>query len=433
VQGGYKLENKIEKVILVGLNITSTVKRKGDIDIYDSMKELEELAEAANTMILGTVIQNKDSYDVAYYIGKGKAQELAEMAKNMEADTIIFNEELSGVQIKNLEEVTNVKVIDRATLILDIFASRALSKEGKLQVELAQQKYRSSRLIGLGSQMSRLGGGIGTRGPGEKQLEIDKRHIRQRIIDIQRELKEITKNRQTQRSSRMKSNMPLVALVGYTNSGKSTILNEIIKTHKDYDKSKEVDAKDMLFATLDVQLRKATLPSNSDFLITDTVGFVSSIPHDLIDAFKATLEEVKYADLLLHVVDLSNDKHKLQMDTTNKVLSEIGVENKKMLYVFNKADKVDYDTKVYVDDPFVIISATKRYNLDKFYEMIEDCLNKSKKKVKMLIPFAKSEIISKLHEKYNFEEYYDETGTIITVNLEDEDYNRYKEYVTEEF
>ena len=427
------MENKIEKVILVGLNITSTVKRQGDIDIYDSMKELEELAEAANTMILGTVIQNKDSYDVAYNIGKGKAQELAEMAKNMEADTIIFNEGLSGVQIKNLEEVTNVKVIDRATLILDIFASRALSKEGKLQVELAQQKYRSSRLIGLGSQMSRLGGGIGTRGPGEKQLEIDKRHIRQRIIDIQRELKEITKNRQTQRSSRMKSNMPLVALVGYTNSGKSTILNEIIKTHKDYDKSKEVDAKDMLFATLDVQLRKATLPSNSDFLITDTVGFVSSIPHDLIDAFKATLEEVKYADLLLHVVDLSNDKHKLQMDTTNKVLSEIGVENKKMLYVFNKADKVDYDTKVYVDDPFVIISATKRYNLDKFYEMIEDCLNKSKKKVKMLIPFAKSEIISKLHEKYNFEEEYDETGTMITVNLEDEDYNRYKEYVAEEF
>ena len=426
------MENKIEKVILVGLNITSTVKRQGDIDIYDSMKELEELAEAANTMILGTVIQNKDSYDVAYYIGKGKAQELAEMAKNMEADTIIFNEELSGVQIKNLEEVTNVKVIDRATLILDIFASRALSKEGKLQVELAQQKYRSSRLIGLGSQMSRLGGGIGTRGQGEKQLEIDKRHIRQRIIDIQRELKEITKNRQTQRSSRMKSNMPLVALVGYTNSGKSTILNEIIKTHKDYDKSKEVDAKDMLFATLDVQLRKATLPSNSDFLITDTVGFVSSIPHDLIDAFKATLEEVKYADLLLHVVDLSNDKHKLQMDTTNKVLSEIGVENKKMLYVFNKADKVDYDTKVYVDDPFVIISATKRYNLDKFYEMIEQCLNKSKKKVKMLIPFAKSEIISKLHEKYNFEEDYDETGTMITVNLEDEDYNRYNEYISEE-
>ena len=426
------MENKIEKVILVGLNITTNVKRQGDIDIYDSMKELEELAEAANTIILGSVIQNKDTYDVAYYIGKGKAQELAEMAKNMEADTIIFNEELSGGQIKNLEEVTNLKVIDRATLILDIFASRALSKEGKLQVELAQQKYRASRLIGLGSQLSRLGGGIGTRGPGEKQLEIDKRHIRQRIIDIQRELKEITKNRQTQRSSRMKSNLPLVALVGYTNSGKSTILNEIIKTHKDFDKSKEVDAKDMLFATLDVQLRKATLPSNSDFLITDTVGFVSSIPHDLIDAFKATLEEVKYADLLIHVVDLSNDKHKLQMDTTNKVLSEIGVENKKMLYVFNKADKVDYDTKVYVDDPFVIISATKRYNLDKFYEMIEQCLNKSKKKVMMLIPFAKSEVINKLHEKYNFDEDYNENGTIITVNLEEEDYNRYNEYVTEE-
>lgn len=213
-----------------------------------------------------------------------------------------------------------------------------------------------------------------------KKLEIDKRHIKQRIIDIQKELKEISKNRQTQRSSRAKSNLPLVALVGYTNSGKSTILNEIIKTHKDYDKEKEVYVQDMLFATLDVQLRKATLPSNSDYLITDTVGFVSQIPHDLIEAFKATLEEVKYADLLLHVVDLSNDKYKLQMDTTNKVLSEIGVDNKKVLYVFNKADKVNYEANISVNEPFIMISATKRYNIEKFYEMIEHMLSKSKKK-----------------------------------------------------
>lgn len=321
--------NKKEKVILVGLNITTNIKKQSDIDIYDSMKELEELSEAAGTKVLASTIQNKDTYDAAYYIGKGKAEELAVLAQNMQADTIIFNEELSGVQIKNLEEIINTKVIDRTTLILDIFASRALSKEGKLQVELAQQKYRLPRLTGLGSEMSRLGAGIGTRGPGEKKLEIDKRHIRQRITDIQRELKEISKNRTVQRSSRAKSNMPLVALVGYTNSGKSTILNQIIKTHKDYDKEKEVYVQDMLFATLDVQLRKATLPSNSDYLITDTVGFVSQIPHDLVEAFKATLEEVKYADLLLHVVDLSNDKYKLQMDTTNKVLSEIGVDNKK--------------------------------------------------------------------------------------------------------
>lgn len=397
------------------------------------MKELEELAQAAGTKILGTTVQNKETYDAAYYIGKGKAEELAELAENMEADTIIFNEELSGVQIKNLEEITKAKVIDRTTLILDIFASRALSKEGKLQVELAQQKYRSARLIGLGSQLSRLGGGIGTRGPGEKKLEIDKRHIKQRIIDIQKELKEISKNRQTQRSSRAKSNLPLVALVGYTNSGKSTILNEIIKTHKDYDKEKEVYVQDMLFATLDVQLRKATLPSNSDYLITDTVGFVSQIPHDLIEAFKATLEEVKYADLLLHVVDLSNDKYKLQMDTTNKVLSEIGVDNKKVLYVFNKADKVNYEANISVNEPFIMISATKRYNIDKLYEMIEQMLSKSKKKVELLIPYSNSDIINKLHDKYNFEEIYEENGTRLKVSLEEEEYGRYKNFITQEF
>lgn len=423
----------IEKVILVGLNITTNIKKQTDIDIYDSMKELEELAQAAGTKILGTTVQNKETYDAAYYIGKGKAEELAELAENMEADTIIFNEELSGVQIKNLEEITKTKVIDRTTLILDIFASRALSKEGKLQVELAQQKYRSARLIGLGSQLSRLGGGIGTRGPGEKKLEIDKRHIKQRIIDIQKELKEISKNRQTQRSSRAKSNLPLVALVGYTNSGKSTILNEIIKTHKDYDKEKEVYVQDMLFATLDVQLRKATLPSNSDYLITDTVGFVSQIPHDLIEAFKATLEEVKYADLLLHVVDLSNDKYKLQMDTTNKVLSEIGVDNKKVLYVFNKADKVNYEANISVNEPFIMISATKRYNIDKFYEMIEQMLSKSKKKVELLIPYSNSDIINKLHDKYNFEEIYEENGTRLKVSLEEEEYGRYKNFITQEF
>lgn len=424
---------KVEKVILVGLNITTNLKRQTNIDIYDSMKELEELAQASGAKVLGTSIQNKDSYDVAYYIGRGKAEELMELASNMEADTLIFNEELSGVQIKNLEELTKLKVIDRTTLILDIFAQRALSKEGKLQVELAQQKYRSARLVGIGTQLSKLGGGIGTRGPGEKQLEIDKRHIKQRIIDIQKELKEISKNRQTQRYKREKSNLPVVALVGYTNAGKSTILNEIIKTHKDYDKEKEVYVQDMLFATLDVQLRKATLPSNADYLITDTVGFVSQIPHDLVEAFKATLEEVKYADLLLHVVDLSNDKYKLQMDTTNKVLSEIGVNNKKMLYVFNKADKVDYEANIAVNEPFVMISATKKYNLDKFYEMIEKLLEKSKRKVDILVPYANSDVINKLHEKYHFEEVYEEEGTKITVSLEEEEYGRYRKYITKEY
>lgn len=418
-----------EKMILAGLNVTNRQKSGSSTNIYESMKELEELAAAAGGEVLGSIVQNKDSYDAAYYIGKGKAEEIKTYAENMGADIVVFNEELSGAQIRNLEGLIGVSVIDRTALILDIFARRALSKEGKLQVELAQHKYRLPRLTGEGIAMSRTGGGIGTRGPGEKKLETDKRHIRERIDDIRRELKEISKNREIQRSQRLKSNLPIIALVGYTNAGKSTIMNELIKTHRDYSEDKAVFAKDMLFATLDVSLRKAVLPCKQEYLITDTVGFVSELPHDLIEAFKATLEEVKFADALVHVVDASNEHLQLQIETTLSVLRELGVEDKPMLYVFNKADKVSYELEYKPKDPFVFISAATGYNMEIFVGMIEKMILSRRKRVGLKIPYTKGEIVSLLHQKYHFEEEYREDGAYFEVDLDEVDYGRYHEYI----
>ena len=279
------MEKQQERALLIGLNITTNVKKIDDIDINESMEELKELAKAAGAEVVGSLIQNRPAIDAAYYVGKGKVEELRAYCEATDATMVIFNDELSGAHIRNLEEAVGRKVIDRTTLILDIFAQRALSKEGKLQVELAQLRYRMPRLYGMGGEMSRTGAGIGTRGPGEQKLEIDKRIILNKIADIRKELKEVSKNRETQRVQRMKSNIPIVALVGYTNAGKSTLLNELIKTHKDYEEEKEVFVKNMLFATLDVTLRKATLPNKRDFLVVDTVGFVSKLPHDLVNAF----------------------------------------------------------------------------------------------------------------------------------------------------
>ena len=332
-----------EKAVLVGLNITTNVKKIDDIDINESMAELKELVKAAGAEVLASVIQNKPARDAAYFIGKGKVEEIRDYCHMLGATMIVFNDELSGAHMRNIEDVTGLKVIDRTALILDIFAQRALSKEGKLQVELAQLKYRLPRLYGMGGQMSRTGAGIGTRGPGEQKLEVDKRHILNRAADIRKELREVKQNRETQRVQRLKSNIPIVALVGYTNAGKSTLLNELIKTHKDYETEKEVFVKDMLFATLDVTLRKATLPNKRDFLVVDTVGFVSKLPHDLVEAFKATLEEVKYADLILHVIDATNSSFELQKQTTESVLKELGADDKKTIIVYNKIDRLELD------------------------------------------------------------------------------------------
>ena len=417
-----------EKALLVGLNLTTIVKKNDDIDTNESMEELKELTKAAGAEVVGSLIQNKHSVDAAYYIGKGKVEEIRAYSDSLDATLVIFNDELSGAQIRNIENVVGRKVIDRTTLILDIFAQRALSKEGKLQVELAQLKYRLPRLYGMGGEMSRTGAGIGTRGPGEQKLEIDKRHILNKAADIRRELKEVKKNRETQRVKRLKSNIPIVALVGYTNAGKSTLLNELIKTHKDYEQEKEVFVKDMLFATLDVTLRKALLPNKKEFLVVDTVGFVSKLPHDLVEAFKATLEEVQYADLILHVIDATNISYELQKSTTEGVLKELGVNDKKHILVYNKVDKLELDIYPKSQEDIVYISAKQGINMDKLLNMIEIALMENTYSVSLMLPYERGDIFSRIKDKYNVENFeYGESGITLDVDLDEEDFNIYRE------
>ena len=310
------------RAILVGIQL--------DEDISYSMKELAGLAQAAGVTVLGEVVQSLPRPNPATLIGSGKVAELVQLCANMEADTIIFNDELSGMQLRNLEETLSVRVIDRTILILDIFAARATSKEGKLQVELAQLQYRMPRLTGFGKSLSRLGGGIGTRGPGEKQLETDRRHISRRMEDIRKELAQIKTTRSVQRSRREKSDIPVVALMGYTNSGKSALMNRMLALSEKDDKA--VTEKDMLFATLDTQQRSICLDASHKFILIDTVGFVSKLPHPLVQAFKATLEEVIYADLLLQVVDASYENYDFHIEVTNRVINEIGAGSKEKNY-----------------------------------------------------------------------------------------------------
>lgn len=421
-----------ERALLVGLNLTTIVKKSDDIDTSESMEELKELTKAAGAEVVGSLIQNKHSIDAAYYIGKGKVEEIRAYSDSLDATLVIFNDELSGAQIRNIENVVGRKVIDRTTLILDIFAQRALSKEGKLQVELAQLKYRLPRLYGMGGEMSRTGAGIGTRGPGEQKLEIDKRHILNKAADIRRELREVKKNRETQRVKRLKSNIPIVALVGYTNAGKSTLLNELIKTHKDYEQEKEVFVKDMLFATLDVTLRKALLPNKKEFLVVDTVGFVSKLPHDLVEAFKATLEEVQYADLILHVIDATNTSYELQKSTTEGVLKELGVNDKKHILVYNKVDKLELDIYPKSQEDIVYISAKQGINMDKLLNLIESALMENTYSVSLMLPYERGDIFSRIKDKYNVENFaYGENGIALDVNLDEEDFNIYREYILE--
>lgn len=423
-------EIKKPKVITIGLHIKSDVRRKDDTNIEVSMKELKELVEAAGGEVVGEIIQNKDTRDAAFYIGKGKVDEIRDYANTLEADLIVFNDELSGSHIRNLEEVIEKQVIDRTNLILDIFAKRALSKEGKLQVELAQLKYRLARIGAMNSGFSKTGAGIGTRGPGEKKLETDKRHILRRIDEIRRELKNVKKNRETQRNQRIKSNLPIIALVGYTNAGKSTLLNELIKTHKAFDEDKFVFSKDMLFATLDVSLRKALLPNNKEYLVTDTVGFVSKLPHDLIDAFKATLEEVSYADLIVHVIDASNENYDFQMKTTLSVLEDLDSLDKDMITVYNKADRLDYEVDASSDMDTVFISCKTGYNMDVLIDKIQSKIYNNLKDVEMLIPYDKGHIFNTIKEKTNVDEFeYKENGIYLRALLDNADFGRYKEYI----
>lgn len=424
------LINLKEKALCVGLNLTILVKRPDDIDIEDSMLELKELVQAAGAEVVGDLIQNRSSIDAATYMGSGKIEEIKAYAESLDASMVVFNDELSGAQIRNIEDIVGKKIIDRTTLILDIFAQRALSREGKLQVELAQLKYRLPRLYGMGGQMSRTGAGIGTRGPGEQKLEKDKRHILNRAANIRKELKEVVKIRDIQRAQRSKNRVPIVALVGYTNAGKSTLLNELIKSHPDYEKDKEVFVKDMLFATLDVTLRKALLPNKKEFLVVDTVGFVSKLPHDLVDAFKATLEEVTYADLILHVIDATNDSSDIQKSTTESVLKDLKADDKYTITVYNKIDKLDLDIYPRNQEDLVYLSAKKNINMDKLMDMIQKALDKDSYHVKLLLPYDQGHIFSSLSDKYALESFeYLDTGISVSLSLDEIDYNKYKGYI----
>lgn len=431
------MESTVDKIeyraILVGLHVTDQNKPEYKADLEPSMKELKELAKAADVEVLGLLVQNRPSVDVTFYIGKGKTEEIKELAQTMEANIIIFNNELSGAQIRNLEEEIGINVIDRTMLILDIFAKRALTREGRLQVELAQLKYRLPRLKGIGSQMSRAGAGIGARGPGEKKLETDRRHIKDQIHEIQQELKDIIKNREVQRSARIKAKLPIIAMVGYTNAGKSTLTNVLMSSHKDFEETKQVFVKDMLFATLDVSLRKGSLPNGEDYLLTDTVGFVSDLPHDLVDAFKATLEEVTFADLLVHVIDASNLDHKLQIDTTMSVLKELGADNKPIIHAFNKIDKIDYE-KTFVDvDNKIYLSAKTGYNMELLLERIQEEISNNKHIVNFKIPFERGDVVSYLHKNYKIEnEEYVEDGVSLSLSISLEDKNRLAKFIVEE-
>lgn len=409
------------RAVLVGL--------QKEEDISYSMEELKGLAEAAGAEVLGQMVQNLERPNTATLIGKGKVEELAEIVKNMDADTVIFNDELTGMQLRNLEDAVGVRIIDRTILILDIFADRASSKEGKLQVELAQLQYRLPRLTGFGKSLSRLGGGIGTRGPGEKKLETDRRHIEKRMYDIKSELAQIKNTRGVQRARREKSEIPVVALVGYTNSGKSALMNRLMTlTEKE---EKTVFEKDMLFATLDTQQRSVTLDTNHRFILVDTVGFVSRLPHSLVNAFKATLEEVAYADLLIHVVDASYENHDFHIEVTNKVLEEIGAGDKEKIIAFNKIDLLEEQSSVIpvAGAENVFISAKYDRNIDRLIELIKNKIFSDMVRVQMVIPYTRGDISSYLCERARvLAVEYKENGTWFDAELKAADYQRLKEY-----
>ncbi|MBR5756099.1 MAG: GTPase HflX [Firmicutes bacterium] len=395
------------------------------------MEELHALAEAADINVLAEMTQTLDKINAGTFIGSGKLSELKEMASNMEADLVIFNDELSGMQLRNIEDAVGVRIIDRTMLILDIFASRASSKEGKLQVELAQLQYRMPRLLGFGKSLSRLGGGIGTRGPGEKKLETDRRHIERRMDDIKREMKEVQKDRSTQRQKREKSGIPVAALVGYTNSGKSSILNRFLAAGSREDK--QVFEKDMLFATLDTSERLVQSDEQHSFILVDTVGFVSKLPHSLINAFKATLEEALSADVLIHVVDASFKDAAFHIEVTNSVLKELKADDKPCILVFNKCDLIDNKDSLDLlpaSKDAIFTSVKTGEGFDALADAVNAALFSDRKTYRLLIPYEDGSVSSALLNKcVPFVNEYREDGNYLEIELDKADAGRYAKYI----
>lgn len=397
----FELDEQKERFVLVGVALSD------NDDTEESLDELEELTETAGAVAVGKVIQNREKIHPSTYIGKGKIEEVRQMINETGATGIICDDELSPAQLRNLEDALQTKVLDRTTLILDIFAKRASTREGKLQVEMAQLKFNSTRLVGLGTSLSRLGGGIGTRGPGEKKLETDRRVIKERMSQLKQELDELKKNREIERNLRSRNDIPVISIVGYTNAGKSTLLNYLTKAG--------VLEEDKLFATLDPTTRSFTLDSGQQILFTDTVGFIRKLPHHLIDAFRSTLEEAKYADIILHVVDSVNPNAYKQMHVVYETLTSLGIQDKPIITVFNKQDLLDTDIilKDFKADYTVKISAKTGEGVDKLLEIIERILTERKILIEETIPYneaGKLQIIRKygtlLEEDYRPEGIY---------------------------
>ncbi|MEI8176121.1 MAG: GTPase HflX [Candidatus Omnitrophota bacterium] len=379
----------MEKAILV----TADFNKRSSWTARDSAAELKELAGSAGAQVIDEIICRRERISPSYFIGRGKAEEVALAVKEKGAHTVIFNDDLSGSQQKNLEELLGVKTIDRTQLILDIFARRARSNEGKVQVELAQLLYLMPRLVGKGVELSRLGGGIGTRGPGETKLEVDRRSIRDRIARLKEELGRLTMHRKMRSNSRQKIPVPAIAIVGYTNAGKSTLLNALTDSH--------VVAQDRLFSTLDATVRQLTLPNNQKVLFADTVGFLHDLPHHLIESFKATLEEVVDADILLHVLDSTQPKVGEQSAAVYRVLAELGVKNKPVITVLNKADRCDEAAVASLRKAFegaIVISALQRQNFGELFDRITQLLSALVEVVEFTVPQARMDILTMVYE-----------------------------------
>lgn len=407
----YEAADEVEKVILIGV---STYEND---DTEESLEELRELVKTAGAETVATVIQNREAVHSGTYIGKGKIEEVKILIDELGATGVICDDELSPAQLKNLRDMLETKVMDRTLVILDIFAARARTGEGKIQVELAQLKYRQSRLVGYGKSLSRLGGGIGTRGPGEKKLEIDRRLIKDRIAVLKRQVEEMKVHRELARNQRSKNPTTVISIVGYTNAGKSTLLNELTGA--------AVIEEDKLFATLDPTTRNYRLESGQEIMLTDTVGFIRKLPHHLVDAFRSTLEEAKYADILIHVVDASNPRMDIQMHTVYETLSSLGVTDKPIITIFNKQDRVrelmaaenKNDMSVYRDfkaDYILNASIKKHEGLDKLLEYIEEILRNQKVFIAKIFDYSKAGEIQRIR-KYGelLKEEYREEGIYV--------------------
>ena len=422
----HELNQLEERVILVAVEMDERNSRSA-METEACLDELEELVKTAGATAVARSIQKRERIHPGHYLGTGKIEEVKAMVAAYNATGIVCDDELSPAQLKNLEQMLDTKVMDRTMVILDIFAARALSGEGKIQVELAQLKYRLSRLVGIGASMSRLGGGIGTRGPGETKLETDRRYIKERIAELNREAQDIRTHRELLRAQRSKKGTPVISLVGYTNAGKSTILN--------YLSDAEVLAEDKLFATLDTTTRKVELPGGSEIFLTDTVGFIQKLPHHLVQAFRATLEELQYADILLHVVDASNPNRTEHMKVVYETLKSLGCENTPVLTMFNKMDN-DVELPLPMDTmarDIVQVSAAKGEGMDVLLERIEKLLQSFRKSMTALVPYTEGSLIGWVHGRCEIirEEHTGE-GVLLEVYVDEESANRLAKYKVEE-